>query len=299
MATQTLLNRYIWIVDTIRQYGSITPRELNECFLRSPFSGGDPLPRRSFYNNREAIKAIFGLTIEFDAHTNSYFIKEDRENGGKHVNNWLLNSAAIANMLSDSRDVSHLIFFEEVPSARHHLDTFIKALKEKHVVKFDYHPYTRIYPKTGLILEPYFLKIFRQRWYVTGRNVADKAIKTYALDRMLNVTLTTDEYTIPEDFDPAKYFHNSFGIVFDEGEVRDVEIRVDPKQAKYFRALPLHHSQSERLCDGYSLFSYRLKLTSDFVAELLSYGPRVVVESPEELRSMMITSLKETLKKYV
>lgn len=292
-----LFNRYIWIIDTIRRYGSITRRELDDCWLRSPFSDGKPLPRRTFFNYREAIEELFGLTIECDPRSNRYSIAQDSTNVSS-VTDWVLNSTALANLLSDSRDVAELIFLEDVPSSRSHLNVIINSLKERHAIHFDYHPYTRIKPKTGIVIEPYFLKIFRQRWYVTGRNTAEKAIKTYALDRMQNVKLSADSYVIPHDFDASKYFHDSFGIVFDEGEVKNVVLRVDAKQAKYFRALPLHHSQDESVCDGYSLFSYRLKLTSDFVSELLSYGPRVTVEAPAELRDMMVANLKESLKNY-
>ncbi len=39
-------------------------------------------------------------------------------------------------------------------------------------------------------------------------------------------------------------------------------------------------------------------LIPDFVQELLSYGPKVTVISPPELRAMMVTSLEESLANY-
>jgi len=86
--------------------------------------------------------------------------------------------------------------------------------------------------------------------------------------------------------------------VFNKGEVKDIVLKVDSRQAKYFRALPLHHSQSETLADGFSLFHYRLKISDDFVQELLSYGPKVTVLRPAELRAIMISSLSESLANY-
>ena len=50
--------------------------------------------------------------------------------------------------------------------------------------------------------------------------------------------------------------------------------------------------------DAYSLFSYRLKLTPDFVQELLSMGPKVTVVAPAELRAMVTASLRESLANY-
>ena len=49
---------------------------------------------------------------------------------------------------------------------------------------------------------------------------------------------------------------------------------------------------------GYSRFTYRLRLTADFVSEIISLGNQVVVEAPRELRAMVITRLRDTLANY-
>ena len=295
--TGELLNRYIWIVDTIRRFGSITREELDAQWRQSPFSQGDPLPRRTFYNYRLAIEELFKVNILYNSSDRTYSIEElDRHNS--EMTDWMLNSAAMTNLLADSRDVSDLIFLEDVPSAREFLSPVTRALKERLRVRFDYQPYTRSVSKT-VIVEPYFLKIFRQRWYLTGYNVRDKAIKTYALDRIANLQLLSETYRIPDDFDASTYFRDSFGIVFNQGQTKDVVLQVDPQQAKYFRALPLHHSQTETIGEGgASLFHYRLKLTFDFVEELLSHGSRITVINPPELRAIMVDSLKSALANY-
>ena len=210
----------------------------------------------------------------------------------------MLSSASMSNSMTDAREISHRIFLEDVPSARYYLSDIISAIKESQSISFTYSPYTRSNSSQGVVVEPYFLKLWRQRWYMTGRNVKEDTIKTYALDRMTNVKITGQTFTLPEDFDVEAYFRDSFGIVFSHGEAKKVVIKTDPRQAKYFRALPLHSTQSEMIHDNYSIFSYRLKLTPDFVQELLSYGPKVEVVEPPELRAMMITNLKDTLKYY-
>jgi hypothetical protein len=280
--SKDLFNRYIWLVDTIKRYGHITREELNARWKKSPFSNGEPLPRRTFYNYRMAIEDLFKINIECNPSTFEYYIDEgDIHN--ESVTNWLLNTTAMSNVLSESRDVSNRIFIEDVPSAREFLAIVIDALKEFHQIKFTYQPYTRTNASSDIVVEPYFLKIFRLRWYVTSRNVKENVIKTYALDRMSNVTIDSDTFVIPPDFDAEAYFRDAFGIVFSQGEAKKVIIRTDSRQAKYFRALPLHHSQSEMIHDQYSVFTYHLRLTDDFVQELLSYGPKITVLAPTEL----------------
>ncbi|MDE6490191.1 MAG: WYL domain-containing protein [Muribaculaceae bacterium] len=292
-----LLSRYIWLIDTIRSYKRITRDELNSRWRRSRFSAGDDLPRRTFYNYRQAIEDLFQINIGYDPRTFEYFIEAD-DIHNESMTNWLLNSAAMNNVLSDSRRVADRIFLENIPSARAHLPLIIEAIKDPRVIRFTYQPFSRVNPSPGIMLEPYLLKIFRQRWYVAGRNVKENVVKTYALERMSDVNLLSDRFSFPEDFDPESYFNDSFGIMVDRSEVRDVAIRTDKRQAKYFRALPLHHSQREMVHDDFSIFRYRIRLTQDFVQELLSYGPRVTVLEPPELRAMITTSLRETLAAY-
>lgn len=295
--SKDLFSRYIWLIDTIKRYGKITREELNARWKRSPFSNGEALPRRTFYNYRLAIEEIFKINIECNPSTFEYYIS-DEDVHNESVTNWLLNSAAMSNVLSDSREISDRIFLENVPSAREYLSLIIDSLKENHPIKFTYQPFSRSNATPDITLEPYFLKIFKQRWYITGRNTKEDTLKTYALDRMRDVTIEQSTFVIPDDFDAETYFRDSFGIVFSQGEVKHIAIKTSARQAKYFRALPLHQSQSEMIHDAYSIFYYKLRITPDFVQELLSYGPQITVLEPPELKAMMINSLQETLAGY-
>lgn len=295
--SKDLFSRYIWLIDTIKRYGKITREELNARWKRSPFSNGEALPRRTFYNYRLAIEEIFKISIECNPSTFEYYIS-DEDVHNESVTNWLLNSAAMSNVLSDSREISDRIFLENVPSAREYLSLIIDSLKENHPIKFTYQPFSRSNATPDITLEPYFLKIFKQRWYITGRNTKEDTLKTYALDRMRDVTTEQSTFAIPDDFDAETYFRDSFGIVFSQGEIKHIAIKTSARQAKYFRALPLHQSQSEMIHDAYSIFYYKLRITPDFVQELLSYGPQITVLEPPELKAMMINSLQETLAGY-
>ncbi len=50
--------------------------------------------------------------------------------------------------------------------------------------------------------------------------------------------------------------------------------------------------------DEFSDFHYRLRITDDFVAEILSYGPRVTVMEPPELRAIIRDRLSNSLANY-
>ncbi len=294
---KNLFSRYIWIVDTIKSHGSITLEELNAKWRLSPYSNGDPLPRRTFYNYRQAIEDLFKINIECNPSTFEYYIA-DEDLHNESMTDWLLNSTAISSMLGDSREISDRIFLEDVPSARKYLSIVIEALKGLLPIRFTYQPFTRVSATPGITLEPYFLKIFKQRWYVTGKNRKERKIKTYALDRMSKVVLLQEPFEYPVDFDPEEFTKATYGVVFTQGETKRVVIKADMRQAKYFRALPLHASQQEMVHDDYSIFTYNLRITPDFVHELLSYGESLMVLEPAELRAMVTTSLEKTLAIY-
>ncbi len=294
-----LLARYTWVVDTMRRYGRISREEFNKRWAASPFGNGEPMPRRTFYNYRQSIIELFGIEIAYDKRTNEYYIDSSgRDNDDNSLTDWLLNSAAMSGVLSDARAVSHRVFVEDVPSARHNLAPILDALNHDIAIRFTYHPFTRSRPSVGVEIEPYLIKLFRQRWYVAGHNVSEGRLKTYALDRMSAIELTGRRFEMPADFDPAEYFRHSFGIVVDAGEPRDVVLRTDPRQAKYLRALPLHWSQQEMVHDRFSDFSYRLLLTEDFLKELMTLGPSVEVLAPPELKTMLADRLRQTLSHY-
>ncbi len=285
----------------MRRSGRMTRSEINRRWKDSSVGKGTDMQRRTFYNYRAAVLDLFGVEIVYDSSTGEYYIENDPNSasrGSETVTDWLLNSAAMSGMLSDARSISDRIFLEQVPSARHNLSPIIEAIKSERAIRFTYHPFSRSRPTKGIVLEPYLLKLFRQRWYVAGRNVGEGKLKTYALDRITEPELTGDNFTMPPDFDPNEYFRYSFGIVVDSSEPRRVILRTDSRQAKYLRALPLHPSQQEMIHDDFSIFTYNLLLTPDFLRELMSLGPDVTVLAPPELRTMLAARLRETLALY-
>lgn len=292
---QDLFNRYLWLVDTLRSYGRLTREAIGDIWLRSHLSGGRPMPRRTFYNYRQAAQELFSIEIACDPATYEYYIADT---SGGEVSEWLLNTAVTHDVLSHSRDVADKILVEDVPSAREFLAPVVEALRESSRIKFDYLPFYRIVKTEGILLEPYCVKLFRQRWYVIGRHVEQNRLKTYALDRISDLHLLPEHFTADGSFDAKSYFANSFGIMVDAGPVCNVVLRCDPRRAKYLRALPLHHTQQEYVHDRYSDFHYNLRISRDLVEQILTYGAHVEVVSPPELRRMVRDELAEALGNY-
>ena len=295
---RNLVNRYVWLVDTISRYGRITLKDLNKAWLRSEISEGKPLARRTFFHYRDGVEEMFDMNIQCDKSTFEYYIDTSGEEHNARLQSWLVDSVSISGMLSGAHDISGRIMLENVPSARQYLPVVIDALKQNRRISFSYKSYTRSRPTDGIVLEPYFVKIFKQLWYVIGLNVKDKQVKTYSLDRMSQLNLLQDTFVMPEDVNPSEFFKDCFGIITNQNRPKRIVLRVEPTQAKYFRALPLHSSQQEEVHDEYSVFTYQMRITYDLKEELMSHGASIEVLEPQELKLLIRNELEQALKNY-
>ncbi|MCH5215462.1 MAG: WYL domain-containing protein [Muribaculaceae bacterium] len=293
---RNILNKYVWLVDTISRYKFITRAKINELWMRNTeISDGNPLPRRTFYNYCRAIEETFDIIISCNLSTYEYYIEQSPE-AESGLREWLLDSFAISGTLSNSRELASKIVLENVPSARKFLPIVIDGIRDNFRIKIEYRSFDRVQSRTTSI-DPYFVRIFRQRWYVICYDHSRKAVRTYALDRFVSAQILQEHFEQP-DFSAADYFAHSFGIYQSKGEPALIKIKAEPETARYIRALPLHTTQQEEIHDAYSIFTYTMYLTPDLVQELLGMGPRIEVLHPQSLRAMMLDALSKTIAIY-
>ena len=281
-----LFNRYIWLVDIIySQPEGMTFEEINEKWERSGHSDGNALPLRTFHNHRIAIEDLFEINIECNKSNYRYYIDnaDDLAKGG--VRRWLLNTFAVNNLINESHKIKHRIQFEDIPSGQQFLSPIIEAMRDEVMVNITYQAYWMDKP-VSFEVQPYFVKVFKQRWYLIGKS--DK-LRIYALDRLKNLSSTKTKFKMPAGFDPEIYFADCYGIIHDTEEtVQSISLKVKSRHANYLRALPLHHSQKEEeRNEKYSVFSMYLKPTFDFRQEILSMGEDVEVIAPQSFREEM------------
>jgi predicted DNA-binding transcriptional regulator YafY len=178
--------------------------------------------------------------------------------------------------------------FENIPGGAEYLQPVIEAMQQNKVLEMDYQPFGA--HQNTYHMEPYAMKVYRQRWYIIGKLEEQNAIRHIALDRIIELHLTDKSFTVPKKFNAEKYYANTIGIFVNEGlKPQKVRIRVYGKQVEYLRSLPLHRSQEEVLTknEQFSEFQYRVCLTPELSTQLLSMGESVEVLEPMELRGEM------------
>ena len=299
MTAYTKFKEYIWLVNTIHQAGRITFADINKRWLDTEMSGGVEMARTTFYRHKCAIEDIFGIYIDCDKKNGSeYYIGNDYVLNEDSVQNWMLSTLSVGNLLAESMSLNERILLENIPSGSEKLKTLIKAMKESKKISITYRRYGGHATRT-FELEPYCVKLFVQRWYLLGR-FADKGLATFSLDRILELKISNEKFKYDEDFDATSYFSDCFGVMLDEhSKAERVLIRAYGYEPYYLRDLPLHHSQYEiQSTEEYSDFELKLKITSDFKSKLLSRGEWIEILEPKALAEEIIEWHQKAIDRY-
>ena len=297
--------RYIWLLDTLLTKASLTIDEINTLWEDCPASDGQPIPLRTFHEQRKGIKEMFGVEIVCDrSHGNVYYVKNPEVLDKQKVAKWLLHKYSIPQGFATFNSMKDRVLLEEIPLGTTFLNPIIEAMQKNVELQIDYQRYEREQEGENLQefhVQPYALKVFNRRWYLLGYIKEKRGLRTIALDRILDLKILSTSFELPEDFDARKYFANVVGIfVNNDLPVTKVMIRAYGTQAEYLRSTPLHKSQSEGRSKyrEFAEFTYRLCITPELISQLLAMGDKVEVLEPEELREEMKKRLEECLTRY-
>ncbi|MBR5466272.1 MAG: WYL domain-containing protein [Bacteroidaceae bacterium] len=295
------LNRYIWILNTLIKHRELTFEEIAERWSESELCNGKPMALRTFHDHRKAILELFGVEIKCNTSNGyRYYVGSLDSLRQDKFRNWLFNSFSLSNMLQTSQNLKDRILFENLPKGTEYLPTIIEAMREGKALELDYQRFGGESRETFHI-EVYALKMYHLRWYILGNIREREGLRHLSLDRILEVKLTKEKYTIPENFDAEKYYANSIGIYVDPNLApQKVRIRAYGNQVEYLRTLPLHKSQEEVLTKHhqYSEFQYRLCLTPELTTQILSMGNNAEVLEPQELREKIHEEIQNMFNRY-
>lgn len=312
------LRRHIWILSELYQNPKgLTYKEFAERWERSSQNVlGTSLPKRTFADCLRAIENTFDIDISSDARNGyRYRIVQRDWLENDRVKDWLLSAFAVNGLLQDSRGLRERVMFEEIPSGNDYLLEVLKAMRENRVLAVTYQDYFDKEPR-DILLEPYCVRVFRQRWYVVGvmenkpkgkeptELTNQGRIRRYALDRVVTLEQTDATFKMPRGFSVDDYFADAFGIIVEpeEYDVETIRMKVYDinHRREYLRSLPLHHSQREtEQAADYSIFELHLTPTYDFIQAVLAMGDEVEVLTPEYVRQEVKRRVQEMYQRYV
>lgn len=298
MSKRESIARYSLIIKKLRK-GPVTFAEMKEYLaLESEIQAYNfNISKRTFQRDRDDICTLYNIDILFDFSKKVYYIDFDEQ---PEASARILEAFDTFNALNVADRLSKHIHFEKrKPQGTEHLYGLLHAIKNQVQIKFVYQKYWEG-EFTKRTVEPYALKEFKNRWYVLSKDLGDNTIKSFALDRLIDLEISKSKFTFPNDFDVVEHYRYCFGIISPNGhQPEDVILSFNVFQGKYIKSLPLHDSQ-QILIDNDEELRIQLKLfiTHDFFMELLSFGQNLKVIKPQRLIDDLKLNVRDIQKIY-
>lgn len=182
-------------------------------------------------------------------------------------------------------------------------DRLAKAVLESRELLFDYRKL-----KDDLAvrrrLQPYHLAEIDGGWYVIGFDLERGARRTFAVQRMRSVHLTTKRFVRSRDFRLEDHFAGSFGVWSgsDTGSPKfPIKIRFRSFAARVVAERRWHPSQEITELDpnGNTIeITMTLSALEDIARWIMGFGSQAEVIAPPELRKMVAEELKQAAQQY-
>lgn len=297
MTIPSLFREYLWLVKTIRRAGRISLKEINEKWLEEYYSDGVEIARTTFMRHRNAIEEMFGISIKCDCKNGyAYYIDNDHVFNDESVQNWMLSTLSVNNIILDSLSLQDHIFLESIP-ADSCLEVIVDAMKKGVKVNIGYQKYAESEISERLV-EPYFIKLHKRRWYLMANT--ESGNRLFSFDRIVDAELTKEKFRIPQDFDAKSYSEDCYGVMRDERfPAQRIVLRAFNREKFYMEDLPVHPSQ-RKIADGegYTDYEVYVRPTSDFIGYILSRGAWLKVMEPVSVAEMVRENIEMMTKLY-
>lgn len=196
-----------------------------------------------------------------------------------------------------------LILFEQVPNyiGTQFLGPLYQVIRKQQVLKMQYRPFSAEEP-LSIIVHPYLLKQYNRRWFLIGQGTGRIGLSTYALDRIENFTLCSNQAYVSIPNDIASRFANIVGVsIPSEDCVPElVQLLFSSNRGQYVRTKPIHSTQQiQERANGVLEVSLNVIPTQELVTLLLSFGDDVEVVAPSGLRDQIKEHLRAAAMQYI
>ena len=289
----------MFIIQRVRSKKHISMDELIDAVQnRIAFGDSVGVSKSTIRRDLKEIRDKFYISIKYSKAYNGYYISEDE---GLADIEMMLEPLNLLSIMYMDKKLPDFVFPEKRKSkGMEHLPSLIHAIKNSFVTEFLYVKFDGS-PQRTRHVAPYALKEFKGRWYllaaeIDGRN--SENLKTYGLDRIQDLYVTGNRFWKKIEYDIEGKFAHSFGIFSNEDkEVEEVILSFTPQGGKYNQSFPLHETQ-EILIDNDKEFRIMLKvkITYDFVMELLSQSQNMKVIAPVHLKNKLIDIHRNAIK---
>ena len=260
---------------------------------------------RTFERDIKCLRDEFQLEVSYNRHTKGYILSD--ENAYRlqeffkflelvHIGELIKEGFTDFNDFSDKVDLDDSSQFKGIGQ----LKIILLAIKQKKLLVFKHQNFWNQTFKDYTIA-PLRIKEYLNRWYVVGVPEGKNEIRTFGIDRLLELTTFGRSILNPSDFEKQlDQFNYVVGLNYSAGKAQKVVLRVYFKHLHYLESLPLHHSQKLHILPGeeYGTATYYLIPNYELKMQLMKMCEFIKVEEPKSLQREIIKMLENTLKQY-
>lgn len=196
----------------------------------------------------------------------------------------------------------NMIGFEQNPYLRglNLLPDIIDAATSHQAVRITYRNYKNCDEEYTVVVHPWYIKQYNNRWFLMAYDAEADRISNYALDRIQNFNVEEDVAYIPnKEVDFEHYFDDVFGVTIPPSDVEKIRVllQFSKKQYPYIVSKLLHHSQE--IVDAENrILAVEVRPTYEFTQLILSFGFDVKVLGPEPFKQEILANLRRNLQNY-
>jgi predicted DNA-binding transcriptional regulator YafY len=188
-------------------------------------------------------------------------------------------------MVGTKKKPRTIIQFESNPLAEgnKHLRGLYQMVARRIVLELLYQPFGKDAYK--VIVHPYLLKEYNNRWFLFGKNNENGFIQNFPLDRIISYSASHHEFKEDEGFKPVEYFNEIIGVSIPlNGKAVKIILSFISDQGNYIKTKPLHHSQKV-LKDNKTELQIELNVIPNYELKkmLWSFGDAVKIIEPKKL----------------
>jgi len=199
-------------------------------------------------------------------------------------------------------NVQSTVGFEQNPYLKglSHFTGLFNAIQNEIALQICYQGFKQSKP-SQVILHPWYLKQYNNRWFLFGLNDEFKTITNFALDRIIEFEDSKVKFYKNEELNFDEYFDDVIGVtVKKEASVEKLLIKLSKEIWPYIESKPMHGSQKiKSRTETEVLIELAVQINHELLALLFSYMDAIEVIEPESLKERF-KSLSETIyKKYI
>lgn len=147
-------------------------------------------------------------------------------------------------------------------------------------------------------VQPYHLGCLENQWYLFAQDLERAQVRTFALPRMRNVSLTTKGFRRPADFSISRILSGSFGV-HSAGKKQRIRLQFDSFAARLVSERTWHESQRiQPQPDGSMILRLELGGLEEIERWILSWGSHVRVLEPRALADKIRKEAEAIAKHY-